>query len=63
MALTKILTGGIADDAVTGAKVEDDLTVAGTLTTGSLGNITLQADMWRINSNFTMSSSINTITN
>ena len=63
MALTKILTGGIADDAVTGAKVEDDLTVAGTLTTGSLGNITLQADMWRINSNFTMTNGVNAITN
>lgn len=63
MALTKILTGGIADDAVTGAKVENDLTVAGTLTTGSLGNITLQADMWRINSNFTMTNGVNTITN
>jgi len=63
MALTKILTGGIADDAVTGAKVENDLTVAGTLTTGSLGNITLQADIWRTTANFTMTNGVNTITN
>lgn len=63
MALTKVRTGGIADDAVTGAKVEDDLTVAGTLTTGSLANVTLQADIWRTTANFTMTSGVNTITN
>ena len=63
MALTKVLTGGIADDAVTGAKIENDPTIAGILTTNGLANINLVADTYRLPSNLTMSSGSNLITN
>jgi len=63
MALTTVLTGGIADDAVTGAKIENDPTIAGILTTNGLANINLVSDTYRLLATATMSSGQNVITN
>ena len=63
MALTTVLTGGIADDAVTGAKIENDPTIAGILTTNGLANINLVSDTYRLPASLTMSSGSNVITN
>jgi len=64
-----ISTAKIADDAVTGAKIENnptiagDLVVSGTSTVAGLSDITIQADIWRTTANFTMTSGVNTMTN
>tara|TARA_R100001440_G_C2484518_1_gene113950 strand:+ start:29 stop:619 length:591 start_codon:yes stop_codon:yes gene_type:complete len=59
MALTKVRTGGITDDAVTGAKIENNPTIAGNLTVSGSSNVSLGADMWRLNTNTTMTNGVN----
>lgn len=60
-ATVPLTSSDITDGIITGAKIETNPTISGNLTVSGLSNITLETDLWRLNTNLSMTSGVNAI--